>query len=68
MIDFHYPEKDLLRVNTHGSQVDETNTAGAGVHCKLFSQYATVGVNASNFDQEGYQPGPTTACIQTSGI
>jgi len=52
MIDFHYPEKDLLRVNTDGSQVDETNTAGAGVHCNLFSWYATVGVNKSNFDGE----------------
>ena len=44
-IDLHYPEKDLLRVSTDGSQVDETNTAGAGVHCKLFCQYAIVGVN-----------------------
>jgi hypothetical protein len=52
MIDFHYPENDLLRVNTGGSQVDETNTAGAGVHCKIFHQYATVGVNKSNFDGE----------------
>jgi hypothetical protein len=52
MIDFHYPEKDLLRVNTDGSQVDETNTAGARVHCKLFSWYATFGVNKSNFDGE----------------
>ena len=41
-----YPEKD-----TDGSQVD-ANTAGAGVHCKLFSQYATAGVNKSNFDGE----------------
>jgi hypothetical protein len=52
MVDFHYPEKDLLRVNTDGSQVGETNTAGAGVHCKLCSQHATVGVNKSNFDGE----------------
>ena len=52
MIDFHYPEKDLLRVNTYGSQVDETNTAGTRIHCKLFSRYATFGVNKSNFDGE----------------
>ena len=52
MVDFHYPEKDLLRVNADGSQVGETNTAGAGVHCKLCSQHATVGVNKSNFDGE----------------
>jgi hypothetical protein len=32
MIDLHYPEKDWLRVYTDGSQVDGTNTAGAGVH------------------------------------
>jgi hypothetical protein len=65
MVDFHYPEKDMLRVGTDGSQVDETNTAGAGVHCKLFSQYATVCVNKSNL---GYLPGPTTAPVQTSSI
>jgi len=52
MIDLHYPEKDWLRVYTDGSEADETNTAGAGVHCKLFSQYATGGVNKSNFDRE----------------
>jgi len=52
MIDLHYPEKEWLRVDTDGSQVDETNTAGAGEHCKLFSQYATVGINKSNFDGE----------------
>ena len=51
MIDLHYPEKEWLRVETDGSQVDETNTAEAE-HCKLFSQYATVGVNKSNFDGE----------------
>ena len=49
---FHYPEKDMLKVNTDGSQADETNTAGAKVHCRLFSQYATVCVNKSNFDGE----------------
>jgi hypothetical protein len=52
MIDLHYPEKDRLRVYTGGSQVVEANTAGAEVHCKLFLQYATVGVNKSNFDGE----------------
>jgi ribonuclease HI len=52
MIDLHYPEKEWLRVDTDGSQVDETNTAGAEEHCKLFSQYATVGVNKSNFNGE----------------
>jgi ribonuclease HI len=49
MIDLHYP-KDWFRVYTDGSQVDKVNTAGAGVHCKLFSQYATVGINKSNSD------------------
>ena len=48
----HYPEKDWLRVYTDGSQVDDANTAGTEVHCKLFSQYATAGVNKSNFDGE----------------
>jgi hypothetical protein len=47
--DLHYPEKEWLKVNTDGSQVDETNTAGAGEQCKHFSQYA-VGVNKSHFD------------------
>jgi len=51
MIELHYPEKDWLRVFTDGSQSDEANTAWA-VHCKLFSQYATVGVNKSNFNGE----------------
>jgi len=52
IIDLHYPEKDWLRVYTDGSQVDEANTAGAGVHCRLFLQYASVDVNKSNFDGE----------------
>ena len=52
MIDLHYPEKDWLRVYTDGSQVDEANTAGTEVHCKLFSQYTTAGLNKSNFDGE----------------
>ena len=52
MIDLHYPEKDWLRVYTDESQVDDANTAGAGVNCKLFSQYATAGVNKSNFAGE----------------
>ena len=30
----------------------ESLAAGAGVQCKLFSQYATVGVNKSNYDGE----------------
>ena len=50
MIDLRYPEKDWLRVYTDVSQADETNSAGAEVHCKLFSQYATAGVNKSKFD------------------
>ena len=52
MIDLHYPEKDWLRVYTDGAQADEANTAGEGVHCKLFSQYAIVEVNKSKFDGE----------------
>ena len=52
MVDLHYPEKDWLRVYTDGSQVGRANTAGAGVHCRLFLQYASVGVNESNFDGE----------------
>ena len=52
MTELHYPEKDWLRIFTDGSQADEANTAWEGVHCKLFSQYATIGVNKSNFDGE----------------
>jgi hypothetical protein len=52
MIDLHYPEKDWFRVYTDGSQANEANTDGAGVHCKLFSQYPTVDVNKSNFNGE----------------
>jgi len=52
MTELHYPEKNWSRVFTHGSQADEANTAWAGVQCKLFSQYATVGVNKSNFGGE----------------
>jgi len=48
----HYPEKEWLRVYTDGYQVDETNIAGAAVHCKLFFQCATVGVNKSKFDRD----------------
>ena len=50
MIDQHYPEKDWLWIYTDGSQADEANTARARVHCKIFSQCATVGINKSNFD------------------
>ena len=52
MTELHYPEKDWLRVFTDGSQADEANTTWAGVHSKLFSQYATVGVKKSNFNGE----------------
>ena len=52
MIDLHYPKKDWFGVYTDGSQADKVNTAGAGVHCKLFSQYATFGINKSNSDGE----------------
>jgi len=45
MIDLHYPEMDWLRVYTNGSKADEANKTGAEVHCKLFSQYATTGIN-----------------------
>jgi hypothetical protein len=40
--DLHYPQ-DWLRVYTLGSPADEANTTRAGVHCKLFSKYATAG-------------------------
>jgi len=33
-------------------KADKANTAGAAVHCKLFLQYTTVGINQSNFDGE----------------
>ena len=63
-----YPEKDWLRVYTDGSQVD-ANTAGAGVHCKLFLQCATAGVNKSHFDGEIEAISlTTTAPIQASSI
>jgi hypothetical protein len=52
MIDLHYPGNDWFRVHPDGFQVDETTTVGAGVHCKLFLQCATVGVNKLNFDGE----------------
>jgi ribonuclease HI len=52
MIDLHYPKKDWLGVYTDGTRADKANTAGGGVYCKLFSQYATVGINKSNFDGE----------------
>ena len=52
MKDLHYPVKEWLRVDIDQSQVDETNTVEAGEHCKLFSQYATVGINKSNFGGE----------------
>jgi len=70
MIDLHYPEKDWVRVYTDGSKADEANTTRAEVHCKLFSQYATAGLNKSNFAwrNRGYFPGSTTAHIQISSI
>jgi len=42
--DLHYPQEDWFRVYTHGSQADEANTTRVGVHCKLFSKYATAGI------------------------
>jgi len=50
IIDLHYPEKEWLRIYTDGYQVDEANTAGAAVHCKLFFQCTTLSVNKSNFE------------------
>jgi len=70
MTDFLYLEKDWLRVYTDGSKADGANTTGTEVHCKLFSQYSTAGINKSNFvwRNRGYFPGSTTAHIQTSNI
>ena len=51
-INTSYPEEEWLRIYTDGSQMDTTNTTGAGVYCKLFSQYASVGTNTTNFDGE----------------
>jgi hypothetical protein len=42
MTDLHYPKKDWLRINTDGSQVDETNTAGAVVHRRLFTSRSLI--------------------------
>jgi hypothetical protein len=41
----------LSNTMSHPTKLESLAT-GAGVHCKLFSQYATVGVNKSNFDGE----------------
>jgi len=69
MIDLYYTKKDWLRVYTDGSQADEANTARAGVHCKLFLQHASVGINKSNFNGEiELSSDSTTAPIQTSSI
>jgi len=70
MTDFHYPEKDWLRVYTDGSKADGANTTRTEVHCKLFSQYATAGINKSNFAwrNRGYFPGCTAAHILISSI
>jgi hypothetical protein len=63
MIHLHYPEKDWVRIYTDGSKADDANTTGAEVHCKLFSQYATSGINKSNFAwrNRGCFLGSTTA-------
>jgi len=51
---------------SHPTKV-ESLAAGAGVYCKLFVQYVTVGVNKSDFfwRNRDYLPGCTTAPIQT---
>lgn len=52
LLDNNYPEPEWIRVYTDGSRMN--NAAGAGVYCKLFSQYAPVGQHLSNFDAEVY--------------
>jgi hypothetical protein len=45
-----YPTQDLLHVSTDGSVTDKRGNAGAGIHCKLFSFYLTLGQHATHCD------------------
>ena len=51
-INERYPQDEYLRIYTDGWLIGKHGKAGAGVHCKLFSHYISVGENKTSFDGE----------------
>ena len=51
-LNHRYPESEWLHVFTDGSRRASDGFTGAGVYCKLFQSYATLGRNRNAFDGE----------------
>ena len=49
-INQEYPKSEWLRMYTDGSLGNSWQDAGAGRHCKNFSQYLTLDENANHYD------------------
>jgi ribonuclease HI len=49
-----YPQQYWLHIYTHGTLTENNGNAGAGagIHCKLFSFYLTLGHHATQLDGE----------------
>jgi hypothetical protein len=47
-----YPEQDWLHIYMDGSITGRNRNAGAGIHCKLFSFYLSLGQHATHFHGE----------------
>jgi hypothetical protein len=43
-----YAEKEWLHIYTDGSLTDQIGYTGAGIHCKVFSFYLTLGLHATH--------------------
>jgi hypothetical protein len=47
-----YREQNWLHIYTDGSATNRNGNAAAGIHCKLFSFYLSLGQHATHFDGE----------------
>jgi hypothetical protein len=47
-----YPEEGCLHIYTDGSLTEKNGNVGAGIYCKLFSFYLSLGQHATHFDGE----------------
>jgi ribonuclease HI len=47
-----YPEEEWLHIYTDGSLTEKNGNVRAGIYCKLFSFYLSLGQHATHFDGE----------------
>ena len=47
-----YSHPEWIHIYTDGSLMKNNSIAGAGIYCKLFSSYLSLGTNSTHFDGE----------------